>query len=92
MTASSGNVVSPDISRRRRLVEENLLRFLSPEACRIPEKLREAMEYSLTAGGKRIRPVVLLSAGSVVGGPSIVFLIYASIWSGDPISINISMV
>ncbi|MBI5420493.1 MAG: polyprenyl synthetase family protein [Deltaproteobacteria bacterium] len=26
------------------------------------------MEYSLTAGGKRIRPVVLLSSGSAVGG------------------------
>ena len=68
VTAPSGNVVSPDITRRRRLVEENLLRFLTPDVCRIPEKLREAMEYSLTAGGKRIRPVVLLSAGGVVGG------------------------
>ncbi len=70
MTPRSANVdvVSPDISRRMRLVGENLLRFLSPGVCRIPGSLREAMEYSLTAGGKRIRPVVLLSAGSVVGG------------------------
>jgi geranylgeranyl diphosphate synthase type II len=68
VTAPSRYDLSQDISRRRRLVEDNLLRFLSHEACRIPEKLREAMEYSLTAGGKRIRPVVLLSAGGAVGG------------------------
>ena len=77
VTAPSGNVGSPDISRRRRLVEENLLRFLTPEVCRIPEKLREAMEYSLTAGGKRIRPVVLLSAGGVVGGNEVDLLPFA---------------
>jgi len=50
------------------MVESRLLRFLGRGVCRIPERLREAMEYSLTAGGKRIRPVVLLSAGSAVGG------------------------
>jgi geranylgeranyl diphosphate synthase type II len=49
-------------------VEENLLGYLGPEICRIPPALRAAMEYSLTAGGKRIRPVVLLSAGDAVGG------------------------
>ncbi len=56
------------VSRRRALVEENLLRFLRPEVCRIPDPLRKAMEYSLLAGGKRIRPVLLLSAGGAVGG------------------------
>ncbi|MBI5341884.1 MAG: polyprenyl synthetase family protein [Deltaproteobacteria bacterium] len=54
--------------RRRGMVEECLLRFLDPGVCRMPEKLREAVEYSLAAGGKRVRPVVLLSAGSAVGG------------------------
>ena len=28
----------------------------------IPEKLYEAMDYSLSAGGKRLRPVLLLAA------------------------------
>ena len=28
----------------------------------IPEKLFEAMDYSLSAGGKRLRPVLLLAA------------------------------
>ena len=34
----------------------------------IPEKLLAAMEYSLTAGGKRIRPVLLLAACEMAGG------------------------
>lgn len=57
-----------EIARRRRRVEESLSRFLAPEICDIPAPLREAMEYSLTSGGKRIRPVLLLSAGAAVGG------------------------
>ena len=60
--------MGPEVSRRRKLVDDNLLSFLSPDQCRIPERLREAMAYSLTAGGKRVRPVVLLSAGAAVGG------------------------
>jgi geranylgeranyl diphosphate synthase type II len=34
----------------------------------MPDTLRRAVEYSLTAGGKRMRPVVLLSAGAAAGG------------------------
>ncbi|MBQ7846204.1 MAG: polyprenyl synthetase family protein [Clostridia bacterium] len=34
----------------------------------IPAKLLEAMEYSLAAGGKRLRPVLLLSACDMAGG------------------------
>ena len=56
------------IDRRRKTVDGHLLRFLDGSVCRMPERLREAMEYSLAAGGKRIRPVVLLSAGAAVGG------------------------
>ncbi|MDA8123428.1 MAG: polyprenyl synthetase family protein [Deltaproteobacteria bacterium] len=58
----------PEISRCRKMVEESLLRFLERDVCSMPEVLREAVEYSLTAGGKRIRPVVLLLAGGAVGG------------------------
>jgi len=57
-----------EIRRRRDRVERSLLGYLSPETCDIPERLRRAMEYCLTSGGKRIRPVVLLSAGGAVGG------------------------
>lgn len=34
----------------------------------IPEKLKEAMKYSLLAGGKRLRPVMLLAACDMAGG------------------------
>ena len=34
----------------------------------IPEKLFEAMHYSLSAGGKRLRPVLLLAACETLGG------------------------
>ena len=56
------------IVRLRRLVDEGLAGTFSSEASRIPSPLREAMEYSLMAGGKRVRPVLLLSAGLAVGG------------------------
>ena len=48
----------------------------------LPENLREAMEYSLFAGGKRIRPVLCLSAAELFidsGSPSLeAFLPFAS--------------
>ena len=50
-----------------RLVEDALphaLDALEP----IPPQLREAMEYSLLSGGKRLRPVLLLAATEAVGG------------------------
>jgi len=56
------------IARLRGRVEESLMGYLAPDVSRIPSPLREAMEYSLMAGGKRVRPVLLLSAGLAVGG------------------------
>jgi len=55
-------------ARYRALVEESLPGFLSPEVCPIPPPLRDAMEYALTSGGKRIRPAALLSASAAMGG------------------------
>ena len=43
----------------------------------MPGRLRDAVEYSLTGGGKRIRPVVLLSAGGAVGGDEEALLPFA---------------
>ena len=34
----------------------------------MPEELRKAMEYSLLAGGKRLRPMLCLSACEMTGG------------------------
>ncbi|MGE5247273.1 MAG: polyprenyl synthetase family protein [Verrucomicrobiota bacterium] len=57
-----------ELARLRGVVEDALPGYLSPAACQAPGPLREAMAYSLMAGGKRIRPVVLLCAGGAVGG------------------------
>ena len=43
----------------------------------IPEKLLEAMRYSLEAGGKRLRPVMLLAACEMAGGDAAIALPFA---------------
>ena len=48
-------------------VEAALDGSLGPER---PESLREAMRYSLLAGGKRLRPVLCLAACELAGGDS----------------------
>ncbi len=53
--------------RLRSRVEEALEVFLPAEG-EGPPRLREAMRYSLMAGGKRIRPVLLLAAYELHGG------------------------
>ncbi|MGE0814871.1 MAG: polyprenyl synthetase family protein [Vicinamibacterales bacterium] len=49
----------------RRLVDEALARWL-PRAPRCPEVVSDAMHYSLTAGGKRLRPILVLAAADAV--------------------------
>jgi geranylgeranyl diphosphate synthase type II len=52
---------------RRAMVEAALARHL--DACTgAPATLREAMAYSLLAGGKRLRPMLALAACEAVGG------------------------
>lgn len=46
--------------------EKRLYRYLSGEG--IHDSLREAMSYSIHAGGKRLRPVLLLAANELLGG------------------------
>ncbi len=49
-------------------IEEALRRFVPEEKERMQSGLFEAMRYSLLAGGKRIRPVLLLEFCGVCGG------------------------
>ena len=59
--------------KRADLVEEGLLRELK----KVPaydETLERAMEYSLMAGGKRLRPVLLMAAADAVGKDGAAFL------------------
>ena len=59
-----------------KLVEENLVPQLS-RLGDIPDRLKEAMCYSLQAGGKRIRPVLLLAASEMAGESSEAAVPYA---------------
>ena len=49
----------------REVVEAALGQALGPER---PESLREAMRYSLLAGGKRLRPILCLASCELAGG------------------------
>ena len=53
------------LAKTRNSVESALDKSLGPER---PEKLREAMRYSLLAGGKRLRPILCIAACEFAGG------------------------
>jgi len=53
------------LNQARERVESALDTSMGPER---PESLREAMRYSLLAGGKRLRPILCLAACELVGG------------------------
>ena len=52
---------------RVKLVEENLIEELRRTNC-LDENLMRSMEYSLMAGGKRLRPILLMAAADASGG------------------------
>ncbi len=54
------------LNEKKALVEKHLK--LSIEDKTIPKTLRDAMAYSLDAGGKRIRPVLVFAGAEAVGG------------------------
>lgn len=54
------------LKERCKLVEQAMPAFLKVEG--IPQRLQDAMEYSLYAGGKRLRPILLLAALEAFGG------------------------
>ena len=47
--------------KRRALVEEGLLRELREDEA-FDARLAESMKYSLMAGGKRLRPILLMAS------------------------------
>ena len=55
------------MKERAALVEDALARQV-PASAGPASRLAEAMRYSLLAGGKRLRPVLVLAAGEAVGG------------------------
>jgi len=55
------------MKQRMAAVDAALDRFLPPESER-PESLHKAMRYSVFAGGKRLRPVLVIAGAEAVGG------------------------
>ncbi len=53
------------LKERQKLCETALERAIS---IRYPEKIYEAMRYSLLAGGKRLRPILCLATSEMTGG------------------------
>ncbi|MDK2887580.1 MAG: geranylgeranyl diphosphate synthase, type [Thermoanaerobacter sp.] len=56
-----------ELKARAALVDRALDEFLPPEDA-YPPVIHRAMRYSLFAGGKRLRPVLVLAAAETVGG------------------------
>ena len=55
------------LSTRRKLVEQALDEFL-PGADEYPNKIHKAMRHSIFAGGKRLRPILVIASCEIVGG------------------------
>lgn len=60
-------------NERIELVEKALVRELGKDKALVPE-LADSMEYSLTAGGKRLRPILVMAAADAVGAKGTDFL------------------
>lgn len=54
------------LNERKQWIEAALFRSIEDES--IPETLRRAMRYSLEAGGKRLRPILVIAGAEAVGG------------------------
>jgi geranylgeranyl diphosphate synthase type II len=65
--AQAGGALEARLEEWRSLVEQALDRALPPETA-WPATIHRAMRYSQFAGGKRIRPLLVLAAGEAVGG------------------------
>lgn len=69
------------LSARRALIEAELAR-LQAQSPGVPARLREAMSYSLLAGGKRLRPILALAGYEVA---------WASRGAGQPVDLAVAL-
>lgn len=78
MRAREGPASAADeaLERKRQLVERALDAALPPESA-WPETIHRAVRYSLFAGGKRLRPLLVLAAGEAVDADEADVLPYA---------------
>jgi geranylgeranyl diphosphate synthase type II len=63
----SGGSFETYLKERAQDVDQALDRLLPPES-RAPETIHKAMRYSVFAGGKRLRPVLVIAGAEAVGG------------------------
>ena len=59
--------INPYIAESRKIVDQYLERLLPPES-QEPATIHKAMRYSVFAGGKRVRPILVLAAGESLAG------------------------
>lgn len=55
------------LKKMQKLVDESLENYL-PQKDELPSSIHSAMRYSMFAGGKRVRPILVLAACDAVGG------------------------
>ena len=55
------------LKEKKRMVDDALDRYLPPEG-KFPPQIYRAMRYSIFAGGKRLRPILVIAGAEVVGG------------------------
>ena len=69
---STSTTVSQYLDEQRALIDQELDRLLPPEDT-FPQSIHKAMRYSVFAGGKRLRPILCVEAGRLLGsdGPSL---------------------
>ena len=63
---STSTAVSQFLDEQRVLVDQELDRLLPPEDT-FPQSIHQAMRYSVFAGGKRLRPILCVEAGRLLG-------------------------
>jgi geranylgeranyl diphosphate synthase, type II len=65
--------IKPYLSESKKLVDDCLGKLLPPESAE-PETIHKAMRYSVFAGGKRVRPILVLASGESLAGDRNVLL------------------
>lgn len=63
-----------ELQQRKMPLEENLLLFLKEGKSKYSELIYDAMEYSVVAGGKRVRPILHLEIIRLLGGEPMEFI------------------
>ena len=64
---AGGSLYKEEYSRLKNMVEAHIDRYI-PDVDKRSGILYDAMKYSVDAGGKRLRPVLLLAACEAAGG------------------------